>query len=849
MPWLAEKKALVMNTLEPDIILRRTALAVLLLATAFLCASPGGAAPDKKPYLVDYYDAWLVSVDHLILDAERRTFLSLASDVEREVFIRRFWEARGDGGVNVALERWQPHCDEARQRFLSLASDRAQAMMVAGSPARVLGFGGCAGPVRLLEIWSYSASQATYLTGRPDADDFYLVFVAPPARQGGALRQWSPADGLVKLMSRTVGRPQPTLEDLMRAAVLRPCVPATMDEIQAVRKALGSAPSAAELRQRVALPAPDPAWLDTFAAELARRGAVLPAAPLEIEATGHFKWYVVVRGRVRVPVSEIRRNADGLLFDRLVIVGDVWQARRLSQPFRVVHHVAGPEPGSATVALDFYRRLRPGTYTLSLRVEDGHGRALQREERELRLTWPEEEAVAPAGYRHGFAGLLRPEVGMMTTFPSVRLLAAGDDLMAGRVEIGAVTTGGPIARLDFLLNGEAAGSDEEPPYSVALELGRSPEPQVLEALAFDPNGRQIAHDRAELNIGSPHFAVRLVEPRRGQLGEHVRLEVDVPLEDDLDRVELFLDNEHFATLTEPPFVHPLPRRPLRRNIYVRAVAFLESGTEAEDLVVVDARPLEEIDVKLVELYTSVNDSHGRPVLGLSAEEFRVFEDGEEQVLERLDTLENLPVNVTLLMDISQSMRGRMRIATLSAQSFFEQVLTPKDRASFLTFNNDIRLWVPFTNDIHHLRHGTSGLRARGSTRLNDSLVYTVHYFGGRQGKKALVLLSDGHDVDSDFLFDHVLEHTLRSGVAVYAIGLGLDSSGLRHLAEKTGGRFYAIGSATELDRVYRQIEQDLRSQYLLLYRPPEKGGSAFRQVEVKVLRNGLKARTIHGYYP
>ncbi len=86
-------------------------------------------------------------------------------------------------------------------------------------------------------------------------------------------------------------------------------------------------------------------------------------------------------------------------------------------------------------------------------------------------------------------------------------------------------------------------------------------------------------------------------------------------------------------------------------------------------------------------------------------------------------------------------------------------------------------------------------------------------------------------------------------VAAERAGLDLEHSGLRRLADVTGGRFYAIASATELDRVYRQIEQDLRSQYLLLYRPPVKAGSEFRQVEVEVLRSGLKARTIHGYYP
>ena len=130
-------------------------LSLALLALTALAAGPAAAAPDRPPQLAGYYDAWLVSVDAVIGGDERRTFLGLGSDAERELFIRRFWDGRPE-----ALERWHRRFEEARRRFVSLASDRAQALMIAGSPARVLGFGGCDGPVRHLEVWSYSAPQA-----------------------------------------------------------------------------------------------------------------------------------------------------------------------------------------------------------------------------------------------------------------------------------------------------------------------------------------------------------------------------------------------------------------------------------------------------------------------------------------------------------------------------------------------------------------------------------------------------------------------------------------------------------------------------------------------------------------
>ena len=138
---------------------------------------------------------------------------------------------------------------------------------------------------------------------------------------------------------------------------------------------------------------------------------------------------------------------------------------------------------------------------------------------------------------------------------------------------------------------------------------------------------------------------------------------------------------------------------LRQMALDRGVATLESGESMEDLVFVySPDAVERIDVQLVELYTSVLDDQGRFVGGLTAEDFRVLEDGAPQAIRRFDKVENLAINVALLMDVSTSMRKKIRIATRSAQRFFETVLTPKDRASLLTFNHDIRLIVPFTND-------------------------------------------------------------------------------------------------------------------------------------------------------
>ncbi len=844
-----------MRTTTTHLFPRAPALATLLV-WSMTSTLPVAASPDPTPQLSRYYDDWLTSVGAMISDVERQVFLGLPDDRSRELFIHRFWRGRpGDAGsFKAPLERWRQNFEEVRRRFRDLASDRAQALMVAGKPARVLGFGGCGRAVRQLEIWSYTAWQAEHLTGEDGAGEFHLVFYQPSRRQIQRFELWRPEDG-VKVLMLTHGASrkgwEPRLEDLLSAELANPCVPATHQELQSVCTALKNAWSGDELRRRLAFADPVPGRADVG-------GPHLPGT-LEISYLGHYRrHYTLTRGRIRVPAAAIKRNAEGLLFDRLVIAGDLYREGIFVDAFRVVHHVAGQPGGEAgedtAVALDFYRRLRRGRYELKLRLEDGSGLALLREDRWLDVPWVEAVAVPPAGFRLGFDGLVREEVGILQTFPSVRLEVAEDEALAGEVEVAAHTTGGPIGWIDFLLDGESVTIDEEPPYAAVLTLAAAPERRQLEAVAFDAEGREIARDHAVLNAAPPRFAVRLAEPRRGTAGPRARAVVDVPLGEELERLDFHLGGERFATLFEAPFVYPIPSPLPAGEPFLRAVARLRSGAEAEDVVFLGDEPLEEVDVDLVELFTSVTGPGGRNVLGLAEIEFRVFEDGEPRTIERFDTVESLPIRVVLLMDVSKSMRHRMEIATTSAHRFFDSVLTPKDQAAVLVFNHDIVLVAPFTNDAESLRYETSGLSPWGSTRLHDSLVYALHYFGGQSGKKALVLLSDGQDVDSDFYFRQVLVFALRSGVAAYPIVLDLPHeetrANLEELAAKTGGRFFSIGAPSQLERVYRLIEQDLRSQYLLVYRPEAgKPRTEFRTVTVEVSRVGLKARTIHGYYP
>jgi Ca-activated chloride channel family protein len=186
------------------------------------------------------------------------------------------------------------------------------------------------------------------------------------------------------------------------------------------------------------------------------------------------------------------------------------------------------------------------------------------------------------------------------------------------------------------------------------------------------------------------------------------------------------------------------------------------------------------------------------------------------------------------------------------------VITPKDRAAVITFADHPNLAVRFTNQQPLLAGGLAGLTASGNTALYDSLIYALYYFGGVKGKRAIVLLSDGKDEGSRYTYDDVLEYARRSGVAIYTVGIGLSTQNadirlkLSRLADETGGRFFFIEKARELDGIYDTIQKELRSQYLLSYQSSKEGGSAaekFRAVEVKMAKPGMEAKTVRGYYP
>jgi Ca-activated chloride channel family protein len=161
-----------------------------------------------------------------------------------------------------------------------------------------------------------------------------------------------------------------------------------------------------------------------------------------------------------------------------------------------------------------------------------------------------------------------------------------------------------------------------------------------------------------------------------------------------------------------------------------------------------------------------------------------------------------------------------------------------------------------TNQLEALAGGLAGLKAERGTSLYDSVVFSLFYFNGVKGQRALVVLSDGKDEGSRFGISETLDFARRAGVAIYTIGLNIPRSEtetrkvLKALGEETGGGSYFIKDAAELQAIYDGIQQELRSRYLLAYQSTNIArDNKFRTVEVDVKRSGLEAKTLRGYFP
>ena len=250
--------------------------------------------------------------------------------------------------------------------------------------------------------------------------------------------------------------------------------------------------------------------------------------------------------------------------------------------------------------------------------------------------------------------------------------------------------------------------------------------------------------------------------------------------------------------------------------------------------------------EVVEVYATVTDEKGRPVTGLTADAFRVLEDGAAQPV-RVFTAGEFPLAVALAIDRSFSMGTRgVDTARAGARRLVDQ-LRASDRLLILAIGDGVETVSAFDSPRESARHALDGIAPWGRSPIGDTVALAVEAFGGQRGRKAVVLWSDGAEREAQRATTEVVEQVRRADVLVYSVAVARTVSPLlSELAAVSGGRVLQARDRKGAEVAAGVIAAELRHQYLLGYAPPP-GASGWRRIEVRMAPPGLNVRARQGY--
>jgi VWFA-related protein len=444
-------------------------------------------------------------------------------------------------------------------------------------------------------------------------------------------------------------------------------------------------------------------------------------------------------------------------------------------------------------------------------------------------------------------GVLPERVGAVTILPPQRDVAP--NLFIVNVDVQA-----PVVRVEFFVEGKKVLARNAPPYRAELDLGKLPKRVEVRAVGYDKAGRYVDADAFIVNERETPLEVKITRTETSDAVSHFKLSVMNPKGTNIRSVTLYAGDQKLIDWDRPPYAIDLPTSRLAGVQFVRAAAIDETGYEASDLLFLDGqRYMETMEINLVELPVSVSDRGGVPIANLEAANFTVLENAKPMKITNFNFAANLPISVGVLIDHSGSMEKRMDDAKAAANAFFRRTIKKHDRAFIAAFATDPSRNTPFVSEISTLEAQVDAIpKAAGGTALYDSIVTGLYRFRNVQGRKALIVLTDGEDTTSRLAWNDMLAYARAARVPLYFIGIGysIGNSAMKTLAAETGGVAYFVRSTKELDATYGELEKDLRSQYLLsYYTESSKNDQAYRSIEVKVDRPDAKVRTIRGFIP
>jgi Ca-activated chloride channel family protein len=274
-------------------------------------------------------------------------------------------------------------------------------------------------------------------------------------------------------------------------------------------------------------------------------------------------------------------------------------------------------------------------------------------------------------------------------------------------------------------------------------------------------------------------------------------------------------------------------------------------------------PTYKVDVKLVNVYVTVQDQHGSPVAGLTKDNFKLTEDGVPQNIAVFGRESELPLSILLSIDASLSTKKDIHLELDSARKFAHDIVRPNDRLAVFQFSERVDQLTGFTSNLQAIDAGIARVHTGAATALYDAIYLGSHSLSGREGRKVMIVVTDGGDTMSQEDYQTALRAAQQAETMVYSIiivpiesSAGRDIGGehaLIQISNDTGGKYFYASGIAQLDEAFHKVSEELRTQYLLGYYPVKRFASTdFRRLDVDVKQDNsagpLQARHRTGYY-
>jgi VWFA-related protein len=335
----------------------------------------------------------------------------------------------------------------------------------------------------------------------------------------------------------------------------------------------------------------------------------------------------------------------------------------------------------------------------------------------------------------------------------------------------------------------------------------------------------------------------------GQLPIRIRLE---PATAAVQSVTITADGRLVCTIERAPFECPWDAGPKIVEHAIRASVLLKDGRRVSRTIRTrEAGFTETVDVEAVQITATVTDGHGRFVRGLTRDDFRVYEDDVPQKLSAFAS-ENVPLEIIVAVDISGSMKAAMPVVKEAVKKFLSS-LRPADSVTLVSFNDNPFTLTRPTADLATRLRAVDRLSPWGGTALYDVIVRSIDQLGRQSGRRALVVFTDGEDLNSRVPAEAAEQRLEASDAVLYPIGQGRAPTVLtlkrvlERLAQKSGGRAF-FENLEDLDGVFGLVVEELSNQYLLGYpRPDSARDGRWRKLRVEIPNRDVKIRARQGY--